>query len=121
MKSKIFLVDDDPVIIELVSMVLRRESFSVDSATDSRLAFEAIAANPAGYDILICDQKMPYISGSELITKVRGAGFAGKIVVHSGNVDQESESIRIAMGADAILTKPSPIATMVETVRKLAL
>ena len=118
---RIFVVDDEAVIIEAVSMVLKREGYSVDSATDSKVALDRITRHPMGYDILICDQKMPHLSGSELIAHVRAAGFVGKVVMHSGNITDDDESIRKALGVDAIVTKPVAMTALVETIKRMAL
>jgi len=117
---KIFLVDDEPMIIMAISAILMREGYSVDTATDSREALARVSANLTSYDILICDQRMPHLYGVELIEKLRTVGFAGKILIHAGAVERDDEAKMEALGVDAILTKPVPMVTFTDTIQRLA-
>jgi CheY-like chemotaxis protein len=114
---KILVVDDDALVVECISEVLLQEGYAVDGATDSRDALGRILADPSGYDILISDNNMPHLTGSQLIQQARRGGFAGKVVMHSGSVTPDEEEEHKAIGTDAILRKPFGLQSLIPTVK----
>lgn len=67
-KPKLLMVDDEPDMLDFLQRVLRRR-FDVHRASS---ATEALAMLAAGeYEVLITDQKMPNMSGLELLEKIR--------------------------------------------------
>ena len=115
--GKIFVVDDEAPIVELLAAVLKTSGYSVDVSTDSTEALAMISENPQSYDLLLTDLNMPHISGVELIQELRGGGFTGKIVMHSGSLQGDEESLMKTMGVDAILHKPAAMASILSIVR----
>lgn len=115
---RVLVVDDDPLIVEAVSALLRHEGFAVDAMTDSTLALARLAAEPAMFDVLVSDHDMPLLCGSELIDRARAAGFRGKVILHSGSVagNDAAEKVR---RADAVLEKPFGVRTLVPVLRAL--
>jgi DNA-binding NtrC family response regulator len=68
-KPRLLVVDDEPDMLEFVERVARRR-FQV---TACQTAEEAIAELARGdYDVLITDQKMPRVSGLELLGRIAG-------------------------------------------------
>ncbi len=68
--KKILVVDDDPIILEVVSILLSRENFAVVTASDGQDALTRIAENP-DISALIVDMKMPVMSGFEFLHFIR--------------------------------------------------
>jgi len=117
--TNIFVVDDDELLVECVSMVLQEAGHSVEAVSDSGKALHALTSRPGCYDILISDNNMPNMSGRELIEGVRKAGFRGKIIVYSGSVSLDEEVGFKAIGADAVLRKPFDLKLLVPTIEDL--
>src|ERR1051325_8408722 len=93
--AKIFVVDDEPLMAETVARGITQAGFSVETATDSAEALKRIGPRIRGYEVVITDNNMPGISGTELVKELRKAGFAGKVIMFSGNVSfQEERQIR---------------------------
>src|SRR5436190_13695922 len=80
--GRILLVDDE---IELwwvqCLAALARSGCCVDTAEDGEAGWEALQANE--YDLLIADNRMPKVSGLELIINLRAQGMALPIVFAS--------------------------------------
>ena len=57
--TKVLVVDDDPDFVEIVSMVLRKEGFEIESATSGDAALKQMRASPP--DILLLDVMMSTI------------------------------------------------------------
>lgn len=116
---KILVVDDDAALAECVSQLLRDAGYRVDIGRDSQEALERIAENPARYGILISDNSMPHLSGSQLIEGVRKAGYQGKVLMYSGSVSPDEEMALKAIGTDAVLRKPFDFKFLVPTIEDL--
>src|SRR5450631_677627 len=58
---RILVVDDDEVILNLISTVLAEAGFDVDAAPDGQEAWEALASQK--YDLLVTDNEMPRLAG----------------------------------------------------------
>jgi DNA-binding response OmpR family regulator len=113
---KILVVDDDEALAECVQEILREAGYNVDKVTDSGDALGKITAAPAAYDILISDNSMPHLTGSQLIEQARKAGFQGKVVMYSGSVSPDEEEEFKTIGADVVLRKPFDLQLLVPTI-----
>jgi two-component system NtrC family sensor kinase len=65
-EPRAIVVDDEPEIAVLLAEALRKAGYACDVATGGREGQAMIAANPAGYDALVCDLRMPDIDGPKL-------------------------------------------------------
>jgi DNA-binding response OmpR family regulator len=113
---RILVVDDDTDTRELNFEVLIRSGYQVDTAKDGEAAWQmldAVRHTPAGYDLLITDNKMPKLSGVELIQKVRSAPMTLPVILASGTAPLNTVSLQLA----AILPKPFSPDQLVETVK----
>lgn len=64
------------------------------------------AAAQTHFDIILIDDNMPVINGSDAVQLLRATGYAGKILGISGDVDIESVSNFIRKGVNDVLCKP---------------
>ncbi len=67
--KRILLVDDEPVVLRVIGLALRKEGFQVDVAVDGEDALAKIAASCP--DILIADIQMPRMTGQELCQHIQ--------------------------------------------------
>ena len=65
----ILLVDDEPNVTEAMKRSLRREPFEFLTATSGKAALDILATRPV--DVIVSDEQMPGMPGSELLTLVR--------------------------------------------------
>ena len=68
--ERVLLVDDERAVAEVGRRLLDRLGYAVEAETDPQQALERLRANPDGFDLLICDQLMPGISGVELAEQI---------------------------------------------------
>jgi YesN/AraC family two-component response regulator len=61
-------VDDEPDMLDFLERVLRRR-FTVSRASSAEDALERLARTP--YEVLLTDQKMPRVSGLEMLERIR--------------------------------------------------
>ena len=68
-RPRVFVVDDDPAMVEAVIAVLGHDGFDVDGASDPTSALRAILGTPP--DLLVLDVNMPGLTGWEICTLLR--------------------------------------------------
>ena len=61
-KKRVLLVDDNPSILEILSMMLRSENLEIETANDGAAALDLITNELKGnFDIIITDYQMPVV------------------------------------------------------------
>lgn len=65
-KKRVLLVDDNPSILEILSMMLRSENLEIETANDGAAALDLITNELKGnFDIIITDYQMPVVDGQK--------------------------------------------------------
>jgi DNA-binding response OmpR family regulator len=114
---RILLVDDDFYARELHAGVLIRFGYNVDTAEDGAAAWKALQEK--SYDLLITDNRMPRVTGMELIKQLRSEDMTLPIILASGTVPTEELKRYPWLQLDATLPKPFTIAELLDTVREV--
>ena len=68
-RNQVLIVDDEPVITELLKELLTAQDFQCHTATSGQAALESVAQRH--FDIVISDMRMPKMSGLELLSRLR--------------------------------------------------
>lgn len=100
--AKVLVIDDDPLILGALVETLRREGHDVLKAADGQEALQLMSEHPIA--LIICDQKMPVISGAEILqhaqricpdaVRIALTGATEReVVVNAINVGQVSQFI----------------------------
>jgi DNA-binding response OmpR family regulator len=79
-------------------------------------AFAAIEADPNAFDVVVADNRMPIVSGSEFVRRLRDHHFRGRIIVLSADVSREEEAEYRSCGVDALLPKPFSVAELRQSI-----
>ena len=107
------VVDDDDVIVEYVSQVLRSAGYQVESCRDGMAALQQFRAAP--FDVVIVDVRMPRLSGISFLKNLRlPAGSPCRIVMLSAMNDPKLQSEALDAGAVAYLVKPASPRAIIE-------
>ena len=114
--NRILLVDDDTDIRLLGADLLFHSGYQVDTAEDGESGWEALQAK--SYDLLITDNKMPKVSGLELVKKLRSARMALPVILVSGAMPEELNRLPWLQLA-ATLLKPFTPGELLGTVKKV--
>ncbi|KRT72735.1 MAG: response regulator [Candidatus Rokubacteria bacterium CSP1-6] len=101
---RVLVVDDEPAQRELVGGFLRKQGFDVAEAPDGRTALERFRKEP--FDLLLTDQKMPGLSGLELLEAARAVTPAVAVIIMTAYGTIETAVAAIKGGAADYLTKP---------------
>ena len=65
----ILIVDDEPSVVIALAELLRRQGYTVATASNGALALEYLHAQP--YDVILCDLLMPEIDGQTFYTTLQ--------------------------------------------------
>ncbi len=105
-KLRILVVDDDAWILRMVTTVLEKRGYQVETACDGEEAFEKAVASPP--NLLITDVMMPNMDGWSLVKALRGRpDFAFVPVIFLTALTSDDDRIRgFRLGADDYLPKP---------------
>ncbi|MDE0609038.1 MAG: response regulator transcription factor [Anaerolineaceae bacterium] len=103
MSERIFLVDDEQHIIDLVRLYLQQEGFRVESAGEGQEALDRILAQPP--DLVVLDLMLPGLDGREICRHVRARSDL-PIIMLSARDDDVDKIVGLELGADDYLTKP---------------
>jgi signal transduction histidine kinase len=115
-RAKILIVDDDPLIIQSLEMVLERY-FEVYKVSDPFLVFDILKNEDI--DVLISDEMMPGMRGSELSEKVNREYPKICKIILSGNSDKKDIVRAINDGhVFSFLFKPVDINQLLQAVKR---
>ena len=118
-KEHILFVDDEEEITFMGKRMLESLGYSVSVHTKSLTALEEFTSNPSIYDLLVTDQTMPYLLGTELIRKVRELKPRIKAIIITGYGDSISEETKIKEKIDAVVIKPLILSNFSNLIRKV--
>ncbi len=79
-----------------------------------------LSASPDQYDVIIVDQKMPRLTGLDLVQEVRQRGITAKIMVLSAHLTPEIRDAYEQMDVELLLDKPFDIHKLRSELDKLA-
>jgi PAS domain S-box-containing protein len=100
----ILVVDDEPLISNLVQEILSLEGYQVKTATDGKEALKALQAQP--FDVVLTDMLMPDMSGMELVQYLRLHYPETLAIVFTGYANYQDAVEAVKQGAFDYLPKP---------------
>lgn len=118
--ANILLIDDDPLILDLLQDVLTEAGHECVCAGNGVIGFKAL--EQSHFDLVVTDLIMPEAEGLETILKIRKTGSRTPILAISGGIPGLPANflpVAARMGADRILTKPFEISEFLRLVAEL--
>ena len=101
---RILVVDDEPTQLELVGGFLRKQGFEVAEAASGRAAVARFKQEP--FDLVLTDQRMPDLSGLDVLETVRAASPDTAVVIMTAYGTIETAVSAVKAGAADYLAKP---------------
>jgi CheY-like chemotaxis protein len=86
---RVLVVDDDPLVLEVLGVVLAASGFAFRTAVDGYEAVRILLETP--FDIVVSDLRMPKVSGFELLGIIRQWFPESAVIVISSEVDPVSQ------------------------------
>jgi CheY-like chemotaxis protein len=105
-KKTVCVVDDDPMMLDVLARILQRENFDLLMASGGPEIIQKLADYTGHVDLLVTDYAMPDMQGRELAEHVRQRFPAVKVLYQTGFSDMLFENrVELEEGA-AFLEKP---------------
>lgn len=111
--QQILIIEDSADINALLAETLQGAGFATESATDG-LNGQKMALS-GQYDLIITDIMLPYVSGDEILRKLRGKSDVPVIVISAKDMVSTKIDL-LKMGADDYITKPFDLGEVVARV-----
>jgi DNA-binding response OmpR family regulator len=98
-------VDDEPSIVEVVGLYLKREGFQVTVARDGRAALDAVRRERP--DLVVLDLMLPKLDGLEITRRLRSYGEVPiPIIMLTAKREETDRILGLELGADDYVVKP---------------
>lgn len=102
----VLVVDDESVLVNVVTSMLERRDFRLTSFTDPGDALESLRASPLDLDLALLDQNMPGLRGTELAAELHTLMPGLPIVLMTGMPQALTPEDRLSPHLVRILYKP---------------
>ncbi|HET8591759.1 MAG TPA: MtrAB system response regulator MtrA [Nakamurella sp.] len=103
MRARILVVDDDPALAEMLTIVLRGEGFEAAVVRDGSRAMEAF--HDVRPDLVLLDLMLPGMSGLDVCKQIRGESGV-PIIMLTAKTDTVDVVLGLESGADDYVMKP---------------
>ena len=114
--ARVLVVDDEQSMRELLELLLRRQSCTVDLATCARSADAFIQANE--YDVVLTDLRMPDSSGLEVLAAVKARHPKTQVLILTAFATTETAVEAMKQGAYDYLIKPFKVDELLVTLER---
>ena len=102
--NKILIVDDEEIIVRLLSMSLRSDGYETITAFNGEQGLEKFKSESP--DIVVTDIKMPGMDGLELLKKIKEIDIETEVIIVTGHGDIDSTITALQYGASDFINKP---------------
>jgi two-component system OmpR family response regulator len=116
-RVRVLVVDDEPNIVDVISMALRFEGFEVESAATGADAIAAVAARRPPQ--LVLDVMLPHIDGFEVARRLAGARAEVPIIFLTARDSTEDVVHGLTLGGDDYVTKPFSLEELIARIRTI--
>lgn len=106
---RILAVDNEPSVTLSMRYLFDGPRYAIATVSDGDAALALLGASPDPFDVIIVDQKMPHLSGLELVTEIRRRGIGAKIIVVSAHLSPEIREAYEGLDVHVMFTKPFDI------------
>lgn len=101
--ARVLVVDDDPGLRHSLGLLLEAEGYDVTAEGN---AVRALAEATRGYDVILCDVRMPEIDGLQFLSRYRESGGTGLVIMMSAYGGEDAAIAAMKEGAYDYLPKP---------------
>ena len=121
--GRVLVIEDEPTIRAALRRFFTRRGWTVDEASDGRMGLEMLlpASADRDYDVIVCDLRMPVLSGIELHDAVarQRPELLGRMIFSSGDVVSPEAARFLVTTRCVVLEKPFPLAVLGDAVDRI--
>jgi len=116
--GKVLIVDDQEIVLNVLSKILEREGFQTITAQSAEKALEIMSTS--NVKLVISDIVMPEIDGFELLTRIKKQHPRVKVMLITGYEGKFRKEDIIAAGADGYIIKPFKNIDVIQSINSLS-
>jgi signal transduction histidine kinase/CheY-like chemotaxis protein len=105
-KERILIVDDEPMVGELVKETLNLQGYETTLFKDSSDALEYFTAHPMDFDLILSDYMMPNMTGDKLAMEIRKINTDVPFILATGYSNNITKDAALNIGITDFLMKP---------------
>ena len=117
---RILAVDNEPSVTFSLRYIFTGPRYEISAAENGDAALARLDSGSERFDIIIVDQKMPHMTGVELVEEMRKRGITSKIMVLSAHISSEVRAAYERMDVHVMFPKPFDIGQLRSAVDQLA-
>ncbi|MDJ0498432.1 MAG: response regulator transcription factor [Acidimicrobiia bacterium] len=114
--ERILVVDDEPMVREVVVAYLERDGFDVVEASTGTAALDSVAERRP--DLIVLDIMLPEIDGFSVLTELRRSGDV-PVILLTARTEEPDRVLGLELGADDYVVKPFSPRELVARVRSV--
>jgi DNA-binding NtrC family response regulator len=103
-KGRVFLLDDDDLIVSMLARALKGEGYDVQPETDPNEVVDKIRSFSP--DVVMLDLKLPGKSGMDILKEIMERGIGAQVIMLTSDDTAETAVRAMKLGAADYLTKP---------------
>jgi DNA-binding NtrC family response regulator len=119
---RLFVIDDEASIRAAIRRFLTRRGWEVEEAEDGRVAMEMLLhSEPNRYDVVMCDLRMPHLSGAELHRELlaKRPDLVQRLMFSTGDVASADAASFLADSERPVIEKPFELSRLEEILRQI--
>jgi DNA-binding response OmpR family regulator len=102
-ETRVLVVDDEPMVREVLARYLEKDGFAVDTASDGVEALEAFEGDR--HHLVLLDLMLPRVDGLEVFRQIRAQAQTAVIML-TAKGEETDRIVGLELGADDYITKP---------------
>ena len=114
--TKILIVDDEPSMLELLEIMLKKEGYDVTCSGSGKNAIEL--CKESYYDMVITDIKMPQVTGLDVLHRVKEISPETVIILITAYATMETAIEAMKEGAYDYISKPFKVSEIKTIIKK---
>lgn len=117
MNERILVVDDENIIRESLSFVLKKEGYEVEEAENGKAAYDKILKE--SFDLVVTDLEMPEMKGIQLLEEIKKLDMHTVVVVITAYGSLDTAIAALRSGASDYILKPIEFDEMLIKINRL--
>ena len=115
----ILLVEDEELLIDMLSMVLESQGYTILKAGDGKQAIELYQQHQQKIDIVVTDMGLPEMTGKDEFKELKKINPKVKVILASGFLEPEMKTELLNAGAKSFIQKPYNAESILKIIRNV--